>query len=131
MIHPVLCYLGIALFLCPVAHSVYIGTLDDRKFFYLPIVLLIAFYTVHAVATDRQTYQKKELQAVRSDSHGKVFSLGLHSLGDHRAVSFPSRLSSHDNEYAAILEHFFYVFAVCGWPYFFLADKLPVLPDPM
>ena len=123
MIHPLFCYLGIA-FSFALSFTLFIsGTLDERKFFYLPIVLLIAFYTVHAVATDKQTYQKRSFKQSVLTATGKYLLWGFILLAIIALYHFHPGYRAMTTNTRRFFEHFFYAFAVCGWPYFFLADK--------
>ena len=123
MIHPLFCYLGIT-FSFALSFTLFLsGTLDERKFFYLPIVLLIAFYTVHAVATDKQTYQKRSFKQSALTATGKYLLWGLILLAIIALYHFHPGYRAMTTNTRRFFEHFFYAFAVCGWPYFFLADK--------
>ncbi len=128
MIHPIFCYLGIA-FSFALSLTLFVsGTLDERTFFYLPIVLLIAFYTVHAVVTDKQTYHKRSFKQSILTATGKYLLWGFILLAIIGLYQFHPGYRAMTTNTRLFFEHFFYAFAVCGWPYFFLADKFRYCP---
>jgi len=123
MIHPFFCYLFIALSFL-LSFTLFIsGTVDEQKFFYLPFVLLIAFYTIHAVATDKQTYQKRSFKQSFFTATGKYFLWGILILAILGLYHFHPAYRLLTTNTRRLFEHFFYAFLVCGWPYFFIADQ--------
>ena len=59
MIHPVFCYLGVTL-VFGVSLALFVAdTLDAQDYFYAPIALLIAYYTVYSLVTDKTRYQRR------------------------------------------------------------------------
>ncbi len=123
MIHPFFCYLSIAgSFVLSFALFI-TGTVDTQKYFYLPIVLLIGFYTIHAVATDKRRYQKRSVTQSASTATGKYFLWGLVLLaviGLYRCLPGYRELTTNTQRF---FEHLWYAFLVLGWPYFFIADQ--------
>ena len=89
----------------------------------LPAVLLIAFYTIHAIATDKQKYQKRSLTQSILTGIGKYLIWGCILLAVLALYHFHPAYRSMTTNTRVFLKHFIYVFAVCGWPYFFLADR--------
>jgi protein-S-isoprenylcysteine O-methyltransferase Ste14 len=123
MYHPFFCYLGVTLTFTLTFAIFQYSSLDAQKYFYVPIFLLIAYYTVVSMLSDRQIYQKRSFKQAILKSIGKYVYWGL-SLA---AVIWFYRLHP---AYKAVtpntrifLEHFFYAFAVCGLPYFYLEEK--------
>ena len=123
MVHPLLCYLGVGLsFVLSFALFVS-GALDVQKYFYAPVFLLIVFYTVVAMVTDKQDYQKRSFKQVFLKSIGKYVLWGSILAGiiwfynvhpAYKAVTPNTRI---------FFKHFFYAFGVCGLPYFCLEEK--------
>lgn len=123
MYHPFFCYLGVTLTFTLTFAVFEYSSLNAQKFFYVPIVLLIAYYTVVSMLGDRQIYQKRSFKQAILKSIGKYVYWGLSLTGviwfyrlhpAYKAVTPNTRI---------FLEHFFYVFAVCGLPYFYLVEK--------
>jgi protein-S-isoprenylcysteine O-methyltransferase Ste14 len=133
--HPFFCYLGVTLTFTLTFILFGCSSLDAHKFFYVPIFLLIAYYTVVAVRSDKQVYQKRSFKQIILKSIGKYIFWGLilagvigfyHAHPAYRAVTPNTRV---------FFEHFLYIFAVCGLPYFCLEEKYRycrgnVLADP-
>jgi len=123
MIHPLFCYLGIT-FSFALSLALFIsGTLDVRRFFYVPVVLLIAFYTVYAVVTDKLTYQKRTFRQSVVTSTGKYLFWGFVLLAIIGLYRYHPTYRDMTPNTRVFFHHFFYAFVVCGWPYFFLADR--------
>ena len=135
MYHPFFCYLGVALTFTLTFALFEYSSLNAQKFFYAPIFLLIAYYTVVSMLGDRQIYQKRSFKQAILKSIGKYIYWGLVLAAviwfyrvhpAYKAVTPNTRI---------FLEHFFYAFAVCGLPYFYLEEKYRycqgnVLADP-
>ncbi len=85
--------------------------------------MLIAFYTVHAIATDKQTYLKRSFRQSVLTSTGKYFFWGCVLLAVIGLYHFHPGYRSLTPNTQVFFRHFFYVFVVCGWPYFFLAHQ--------
>ena len=124
MIHPLLCYLGIALSFL-ISFKLYSsGLLEEQTYFYLPIVLLISFYTGYAILTDKQKYQKRRFSQSVATATGKYIFWGLVLLGVMAIYRFHhpwyQELTTNTRRF---LWHFIYAFAICGWPYLFLSDR--------
>lgn len=129
MHHPFLCYLGVALTFTLTFVLFGYSSLDPHKFFYIPIVLLITYYTVVAMLGDRQVYEKRNIKQVLCKSVGKYVFWGfiLASIlcfyqvhPAYKAVTPNTRI---------FFEHFFYGFAVFGLPYFCLEEKYRYCPE--
>ena len=135
MYHPFFCYLGVTLTFTLTFALFGYSSLSPQKFFYVPIYLLIAYYTVVSMLGDRQVYLKRSFKQALVKGIGRYIYWGLILAGviwfysvhlAYRAVTPNTRI---------FLEHFFYVFAVCGLPYFYLEEKYRycrenVLADP-
>lgn len=129
MCHPFFCYLGVTLTFTLTFVLFGYSSLDAHKFFYIPIFLLITYYTVFAMLGDRQIYQKRTIQQVILKSLGKYLFWGLilasvigfyHVHPAYRAVTPNTRV---------FFTHFFYGFAVLGFPYFCLEEKYRYCPE--
>ncbi len=123
MIHPLLCYAGIALsFLTTWAlHGV--GVLDPRTHFYAPIGLLIAFYTIHAVATDKQVYQRRRLGQVLPKALCKYVLWGLVLWAILKFYSVHPLYRDATVNTRRFFADFLRLFVALGLPYFILAEK--------
>lgn len=123
MIHPLFCYLFIFLSFA-ISFALFIsGKLDDWTYFYVPIVLLIAFYTIHAIATDTQTYRKRKWTRSVVTATGKYVFWGCILLAVIGLYRFHPGYKAMTPNTSRFFVHFLYAFAACGWPYFFLADR--------
>jgi len=123
MIHPFFCYVGIAMSF-GLSFALFIpGIVDARRFFYLPIVLLIAFYTAHAMATDKETYRKRNFRQSAWTATGKYFFWGVILLAVIALYRYHPGYQSLTPNTRFFVQHFFVAFLVLGWPYLFLAEK--------
>jgi protein-S-isoprenylcysteine O-methyltransferase Ste14 len=123
MIHPLLCYLGVALSFV-LSFALFIsGTLDVQKYFYAPVFLLIVFYTVVAMVTDKQNYQKRSFRQVFPKSIGKYVLWGFILAGVILFYQVHPAYKAVTPNTRVFFRHFFYAFAVCGLPYFYLEEK--------
>lgn len=129
MYHPFFCYLGVILTFALTFILFRCSSLDADKFFYVPILLLIAWYTAVSMLSDRQRYQKRRFKQVLLKSIGKYLYWGLLLAGilwfydvhpAYRAVTPNTRI---------FFQHFFRVFLVCGLPYFYCAEKFRYCPE--
>ena len=129
MYHPFFCYLGVTLTFILTFTIFGYSSLSPQKFFYVPIFLLIAYYTVVSVLGDKQKYQKRNFKQVILKSICKyVFWISiiagvswfyrLHPA--YRAVTPNTRI---------FFKHFFYAFVVCGLPYLYLEEKYRYCPE--
>ncbi len=122
MIHPLLCYLGIALSFF-LSFKLYQSGLNVQEYFYLPAVFLIGFYTAHAMQTDKQVYEKRRwLQSVVAATGRYVF-WGLVLLGVYALYRYHPGYNTLTTNTQRLFLHLLCAFAVCGWPYFFLSDR--------
>ena len=71
MYHPFFCYLGVTITFSLTFALFKYSSLDAHKFFYVPIFLLIAYYTTVTMLGDRQIYQKRTFKQVILKSIGK------------------------------------------------------------
>lgn len=123
MYHPLLCYLGVALTFTLTFAIFGYTSLDEHKYFYIPIFLLIGWYTLLSMRSDRKTYQKRTFRQVFLKSLTKYVYWGLllaavivfYSLHPaYRAVTPNTRV---------FFAHFLQLFIVFGLPYLLLAEK--------
>jgi protein-S-isoprenylcysteine O-methyltransferase Ste14 len=123
MIHPFLCYAGIALSFLVTWALYRAGLLDLHAQFYAPIGLLIVFYTVHAVATDRQVYQKRRLRHVIPKALCKYAFWGLVIWAVLKFYGAHPLYRDATVNTRRFFADFGRLFAVLGLPYFILAEK--------
>ncbi len=122
MIHPFFCYLYIFLSFL-LSFLLFIpGHVRFDRYFYLPVVLLITLYTIHAMVTDKQVYTKRSFQQSCLTASGKYLFWGLVLLAIIALYSSPL-YRDMTTETRRFFKDFLRAFAVCGWPYFFLADQ--------
>lgn len=123
MYHPFFCYLGVTLTFTLTFTLFKYSSLDANKFFYVPTFLLITYYTMVSILSDRQIYQKRTFKQVIFKSIGRYLFWALIIKGviwfynvhpAYRAVTPNTRI---------FFKHFFYAFAVCGLPYLYLEEK--------
>jgi protein-S-isoprenylcysteine O-methyltransferase Ste14 len=105
------------------------------RYFYVPILLLIGWYTLISLLRDKKHYEKRDAVHVILKSAGKYVFWGLVIMGvrwfykEHPAYNVAT---PHTREF---LGDFFYGYVWVGWPYFFLEEKYRycrdnVLADP-
>ncbi len=123
MIHPLLCYAGIALSFLATWALCRVGVLDPRVHFYAPIGLLIAFYTLHAVATDKQVYQKRRLRQVIPKALCKYVLWGLVLWAILKFYGVHPLYRDATVNTRRFFADFLRLFVVLGLPYFILAEK--------
>ncbi|MCL5282225.1 MAG: hypothetical protein M1376_20240 [Planctomycetes bacterium] len=123
MIHPLLCYAGIALSFLATWALHRLGVLDLHAHFYAPIGLLIAFYTVHAVATDKQVYQRRRLGQVIPKALCKYVLWGLVLWAILEFYSVHPLYRNATVNTRRFFADFLRLFVALGLPYFILAEK--------
>ena len=123
MYHPFFCYLGVSLtFILTFALFGY-TSLDAQKFFYVPIFLLIAYYTMITMLSDRQIYQKRNFKQAILKSIGKYFFWCLILTGVSWFYQVHPAYKAVTPNTRIFFKHFFYAFAVFGLPYLYLEEK--------
>jgi protein-S-isoprenylcysteine O-methyltransferase Ste14 len=121
--HPFVCYAGIALSFL-VAWALYqTKILDPHAHFYAPIGLLIAFYTIHAMATDKQVYLKRRFRQVIPKALCKYVFLGLVLWGVQAFYAAHPLYREATVNTRRFFADFCRLFIVLGFPYFILAEK--------
>ena len=129
MIHPYLCWLGIFLsFAIPLA-LFRSGRLGVHDYFYAPALLLIGFYTLHAMATDKQQYQNRTLRQIIPKAIGKYILWGLAIYGVTKFYSAHPLYRQFTPNTRRFFWDFLRLFLVLGLPYFFLAEKFRYCTD--
>ncbi|MCU0913707.1 MAG: hypothetical protein MUC88_03980 [Planctomycetes bacterium] len=123
MIHPLLCYTGIALVFLITWGLYRAQVLDPRAHFYAPIGLLIAFYTVHAMVTDGQVYQQRRLGRVIPKALCKYVLWGLVLWGILKFYGVHPLYKNSTVHMQRFFADFLRLFVVLGFPYFILAEK--------
>lgn len=123
MIHPLLCYAGIALSFLITWGLYRVQILDPRAHFYAPIGLLIVFYTLHAMVTDTQVYQKRRLGQVLPKALCKYVLWGLVLWGILKFYGVHPLYRDATIHTRRFFADFLRLFAVLGFPYFILAEK--------
>lgn len=129
MIHPYLCWLGILLSFSVSLMLFNSGVLDVHEHFYAPALLLIGFYTLHAILTDKQPYQARTLKQVIPKVIGKYVLWGLTI---YAVILFYAAHPLY-REFTQNTRRFFgdylILFLILGLPYFFLAEKYRYCQD--
>jgi protein-S-isoprenylcysteine O-methyltransferase Ste14 len=129
MIHPYLCWLGIFLSF-GVSLTLFIsGRVDVHKYFYAPALLLIGFYTLYYILTDKQSYQSRTVRQVIPKAIGKYIFWGLIIYGVTRFYAAHSMYREFTPNTRRFFGDFLYLFLILGLPYFFLAEKFRYCTD--
>jgi protein-S-isoprenylcysteine O-methyltransferase Ste14 len=123
MIKPGWCFFGV-LFSFAIS-SIYFFQFPHLfdSYFFITIYLLITYYTIIAVATDKETYLKKNLIRCLPKALGKYVFWGLLIFG---ACTFYNNHPFYKNNFPGTVKLFqnvFTLFLYCGFPYFVLAEK--------
>jgi protein-S-isoprenylcysteine O-methyltransferase Ste14 len=123
MYRPFFCYLGVSLTFTLTFALFGYTSLNAEKFFYVPVFILIAYYTTVSMLGDRKAYQKRTFKQLFFKSIGKYIFWVLILTG---VIWFYRLHPAYNNvtpNTRIFLKHFFYAFAVCGLPYLFLEEK--------
>jgi protein-S-isoprenylcysteine O-methyltransferase Ste14 len=129
MIHPAWCWLGIFLSFAVSLALFTSGLLDVQEYFYIPALLLIGFYTLHAMLTDKQQYQSRTVRQVIPKAIGKYIMWGLVIYGVMRFYGAHPLYKDFTLNTRKFFEDFLTLFLVLGLPYFFLAEKFRYCTD--
>lgn len=129
MIHPVSCWLGIFLAFGVSLSLFKSGLLDVEKYFYAPALLLIGFYTFHAILTDKQQYQNRTIRQVIPKAVGKYIFWGLIILAVSRFYAAHPLYKGDTPNTRKFFGDFLTLFLMLGLPYFFLAEKFRYCQD--
>jgi len=129
MIHPYLCWLGILLAFGASLALFTSGRLDVHEHFYAPALLLIGFYTLHAILTDKQQYQRRTTKQVIPKAIGKYILWGLVIYGVTRFYAAHWLYRDFTPNTRRFFEDFLTLFLIMGLPYFFLAEKFRYCTD--
>jgi protein-S-isoprenylcysteine O-methyltransferase Ste14 len=140
MVHPCLCWLGIALSFGVSLALFTSDLLDVHEYYYVPVLLLIGFYTAHAILTDRQQYQSRTIRQVIPKAIAKYIMWGLIIYGVkefyaahplYGPVQGPDGILKTDFSLNTrrFLGDFLTLFLIVGLPYFFLAEKFRYCTD--
>lgn len=135
MYHPFFCYLGVTLTFILTFFIFEYSSLDVQKYFYIPIFLLITFYTIVSVLGDRQVYQKRTFRQVFFKSFCKYVFWGVLLLYVIFFYSLHPAYKAMTPHTRIFVEDFFGFFLLFGFPYFCLEEKFRycrenVLADP-
>ncbi|MHC4553384.1 MAG: methyltransferase family protein [Planctomycetota bacterium] len=135
MCYPFYCYLGVSITFTATYAIFRYTSLDPQRFFYIPIFLLIACYTVVSMLSDKQVYQARRFKQVIFKSICKYIYWGLVIAGVIWFYNAHPAYKAVTPNTQIFLKHFFCIFAVCGLPYLFLEEKFRycrenVLADP-
>jgi len=123
MIHPFLCWLGIFLSFGVSLALFTSGLLDVQEYFYIPALLLIGFYTMHAILTDKQQYQRRTIRQVIPKAIGKYIMWGLVIYGVTRFYAVHPLYRDFTPNTRRFFGDFLTLFLILGLPYFFCAEK--------
>jgi len=129
MIHPYLCWVGIFLSFGVSLALFRSGLLDVEKYFYAPALLLIGFYTLHAILTDKQRYQSRTIRQVIPKAVGKYIFWGLIIFGVSRFYAAHPLYRGFTPNTRRFFGDFLTLFLILGLPYFFLAEKFRYCRD--
>lgn len=124
MIHPVFCYLGVTLVFGVSLALFVLGWLDVQRYFYAPIVLLIGYYTVFSILTDKERYLKRTWKQVVPKAIGKTLMWGLIVWGVIAFYGAHPLYRDFTVETRHFLNHYLKAFCFGGFFYFLLAEKL-------
>jgi protein-S-isoprenylcysteine O-methyltransferase Ste14 len=105
------------------------GLLDVEKYFYAPALLLIGFYTLHAILTDKQRYQSRTIRQVIPKAVGKYIFWGLIIFGVCRFYAAHPLYKGFTPNTRRFFGDFLTLFLILGLPYFFLAEKFRYCRD--
>lgn len=123
MAHPLVCYAGITLSFLAAWVLYRMKVLDSRAHFYAPIALLIAFYTIHAMATDTQVYLKRQFRQAIPKALCKYLFWSLIVWGVLKFYGAHPLYREATVNTRRFFADFFQLFLVLGFPYFILAEK--------
>ncbi len=123
MIHPVFCYLGVILSFGVSLTLFTCGWLDVQKYFYTPIVLLIGFYTVHTLLTDKEHYLPRTFKQVLPKVIGKTLMWGFILWGVMKFYGAHPLYRDFTPNTRRFLGDFLHIFWIAAPVYFFLAEK--------
>ena len=129
MIHPYLCFLGVFLSFAASLTLFISGRLDVNEYFYAPALLLIGFYTLHSILTDKQRYQRRTLKQVIPKAIGKYILWGLVIYGVTRFYAAHPLYRDFTPNTRKFFGDFLKLFLMLGLPYFFLAEKFRYCTD--
>ena len=129
MINPYLCWLGIFLSFAVSLALFTSGHLDVHEYFYAPALLLIGFYTLHSILTDKQQYQKRTVRQVIPKAIGKYILWGLIIYGVTRFYAAHPLYEEFTPNTRRFFGDFLKLFLILGLPYFFLAEKFRYCQD--
>jgi len=105
------------------------GLVDVHEYFYAPALLLIGFYTLHAILTDEQSYQRRTFRQVIPKAIGKYILWGL---AIYAVTGFYAAHPLY-REFTPNTRRFFgdylILFLTLGLPYFFLAESFRYSQD--
>ena len=129
MIHPYLCWLGILLSFGVSLALFTSGRLAAHRYFYAPALLLIGFYTLHAILTDKQQYQSRTIRQVVPKAIGKYILWGLIIYGVIKFYAAHPLYAEFTPNTRRFFGDFLIIFLILGLPYFFLAEKFRYCRD--
>ena len=123
MYHPFFCYLGVTLTFTITFAIFGYSSLDTQKFFYVPIFLLIAYYTLVSMLGDKQVYQRRRFKQVIFKSISKYLYWSVVLAGVIWFYNAHPAYKAVTPNTQIFLRHFFRIFAICGLPYLYLEEK--------
>lgn len=132
--HPGFCYLGIFFTLFTTWYFFKNAILNPDVYYFLPIALLIGFYTLISVLTDRKVYQKRTIEQVLFKAVPKFVVWGLALKGVYWVYStfplysnyyFPSSWTNenYSPKTCEFVGKFLHLYYWAGLPYFILEEK--------
>jgi len=123
MIQPFYCYTGIILTFTVSLWLFATGKLDADTYFYAPLGLLIAYFTILAIAQDKQAYRPRSTRQIAPKAIGKYLMWGGVIWGVLTFYELHPMYNRMTPNTRAFFGHYFRVFMVIGLPYFYLAER--------
>jgi protein-S-isoprenylcysteine O-methyltransferase Ste14 len=122
MINPFFCWLAM---LCAfaISQTLFISkAVDVNQYFFLPLYIIIALYTVYGIVTDQGSYLKRPVLTCFIKALGKYLSLLLilyAALSLYKVHPYYSRATVNTQ---LLVNHFILIYKYLGIPYHFLSE---------
>jgi len=123
MLSPLLAMMCVLLSFSTTYSIYYFASIDAAQYFFLPIFLVIFYYTLAVQITQRKRYKKRDARLALKKSVGKyVFWLALICLLYWVYSAHPFYIEFAPNT-RALLEYFLKLYVIAGLPYFFFVER--------
>ena len=123
MIHPFYCYIGISLSFVVSLWLFTTGQLNPNTYFYAPLAILIIYFTLFSVASDKQVYTKRTWKQAIPRAIGKYILWGLIIWGVYSLYNSHPLYRSFTEKTRIFFKHYLTFFLYAGLPYFLLIEK--------